>query len=189
MQTWCGSGQGQLPDPGQEHGKRTPVVAAAAGPLSPEQLRALEAGEPAAIQLDGEVVTFEPDDLAIEREVTSEWLVQSSGPYVVALDPQLDDSLRREGFAREVVSRIQRLRREAGYTSRRAFTLGGRRSRRRSTRCAPTATASSEETLAQCLEIGARARMPDAEQQLEIDGLAVMVGVRRSDEPATVAAP
>jgi isoleucyl-tRNA synthetase len=167
---------------GKKHGKRTPEVAAAAGMLSQEQLRALEAGQPATIQLDAAPVTFEPEDLVIEREVTSEWLVQSSGPYVVALDPQLDQALRHEGFAREVVSRIQRLRRAAQYeyTTRIQLWVDGDRGALDAV--SAHADAIRHETLARRLEIGRRAPDPDTQQQFEIDGLAVVVGVRRSDE-------
>ncbi len=169
---------------GKRFGKRTPEVAAAATQLTPEQLRALEAGRPATLQLDGEAVTYEPDDLVIEREVTSRWLVQSSGPFVVALDPELDDALRREGFAREVVNRVQRLRKDAGYefTTRIALWIDGDPAALDAVRAYREFIA--EETLARQVELGARASEPDLEQQLDIEGTAVVVGVRRSDEPA-----
>jgi isoleucyl-tRNA synthetase len=168
---------------GRKHGKRTPEVAAAVGTLRQEQLRALEAGQPVTIDLDGLAVSFDPDDLVIEREVTSDWLVQSSGPCVVALDPHLDDGLRREGFAREVVSRIQRLRREAGYdyTTRIHLWIDGDRGDALEA-VRTHADVIRHETLARGLELGRRAPAADAQQQFEIDGLVVVVGVRRSDE-------
>jgi isoleucyl-tRNA synthetase len=167
---------------GKKHGKRTPAVAAAVGGLAQDQLRGLECGQPVTIDVDGAPVTVEPDDLTIEREVTSDWLVQSSGAFVVALDPYLDDELRREGLAREVVSRIQRLRRDAGYeyTTRVQLWIDGDRSALDAVRA--HADAIRHETLARRLEIGRRASNPDTQQQFEIDGLAVVVGVRRSDE-------
>ena len=39
-----------------------------------------------------------PDEVQVEREVTSDWLVQSDGPYVVALDPVITDELRPKGW-------------------------------------------------------------------------------------------
>jgi isoleucyl-tRNA synthetase len=169
---------------GKKHGKRTPEVAKAIEMLPPEPLRALEAGQPVTIDLGGAAVGIEPDDLVIEREVTSDWLVQSSGPYVVALDPELDEALRREGFAREVVSRIQRLRREAGYeyTTRIQLWIDGERAALDAVRA--HADTIRHETLARGLEAGRRASAADAQQQFDIDGLAVVVGVRRSDESA-----
>jgi isoleucyl-tRNA synthetase len=171
---------------GKRFGKRTPDVAAAASRLTQEQLRALESGEHAALELAGETIPFLPEDLTVEREVTSDWIVKTEGAYVVALDPALDDALRHEGFAREVVNRVQRLRKEAGYeyTTRICLWLDG----------APSALAAvtphvefiREETLARGVEVGARAPAPDAEQEVGIDGLAVVVGVRRYEEQPRV---
>jgi isoleucyl-tRNA synthetase len=164
---------------GKRYGKRTPQVAAAAAGLAPDQLRDLEAGREAALALDGERVTYLPEDVVVEREVASDWIVASEGPYVVALDPRLTDELRLEGTAREVVNRIQRLRKEAGYvyTDRIGVWMDGG---------APVLEAARVhaefirgETLARRLELGERAPAPDLEQQVDIDGHEVVVGVQR----------
>src|SRR3954471_9800702 len=52
---------------GKRYGKRTPAVAAAAATLTPVQLRGLESGSPATLELEGEPVTFLPEDVAVER--------------------------------------------------------------------------------------------------------------------------
>ncbi|MGH7527102.1 MAG: DUF5915 domain-containing protein, partial [Gemmatimonadales bacterium] len=164
---------------GKRYGKRTPAVAAAAATLSPDQLRGLEQGKPATVQVDGEAATFNPDDIVVEREVASDWLVGSDGPFVAALDPHLTDDLRLEGLAREVVNRVQRLRKEAGYvyTDRIGLWIEGDE---------PVVEAARRhadfiqgETLARRLELGRRAPTPDLEQQVEIDGRGVVVGVQR----------
>jgi isoleucyl-tRNA synthetase len=164
---------------GKRYGKRTPAVVTAAARLTADQLRGLEVGTPATLDVDGEPVTYLPEDIVVEREVVSDWVVHSSGPFVVALDPHLDEPLRREGLAREVVSRVQRLRKEAGYvyTDRIGLWIDGD---------APVVEAARAhagyirgETLARCLEVGARAPAPDLQQQLEIDGHAAVVGVHR----------
>jgi isoleucyl-tRNA synthetase len=129
-----------------------------------------------------------PEDVAVEREVASDWLVQSNGPFVIALDPQLDDSLRREGLAREVVNRVQRIRKEAGYlyTDRIALWIDG------DLPVADAVNAFAEfiqgETLARCLEVGARAPVADLEQRVEIDGHAAVVGVQRYHDGRTESA-
>ena len=99
---------------GKRYGKRTPAVAAASASLTADQLRSLETGAAAELSLNGERVTFLPEDVVVEREVASDWLVGSDGPYVAALDPSLDDELRAEGDARELTRAIQDLRRSAG---------------------------------------------------------------------------
>jgi isoleucyl-tRNA synthetase len=134
---------------------------------------------PATLEIDGELITYLPEDIAVEREVVSDWLVQSSGPFVVALDPHLDDSLRREGLAREVVSRVQRVRKEAGYayTDRIVLWIDGEVPVLEAVRA--HAGYIKGETLARCLEVGARAPAPDLEQELDIDGHDAVVGVQR----------
>jgi isoleucyl-tRNA synthetase len=164
---------------GKRYGKRTPAVAAAAATLTPGQLRGLEDGSPATVELEGESVTYLPEDVAVEREVASDWLVQSNGAFVAALDPHLDEPLRREGLAREVVNRVQRIRKEAGYayTDRIALWIDGD---------APVLDAVRAhagfirgETLARGLEAGARAPAADLEQRVDLDGHAAVVGVQR----------
>ena len=164
---------------GKRFAKRTPDVAAAAARLIQEQLRALETGESVSLELDGETITYLPEDLTIEREVTSDWIVKTDGPYVVALDPVIDDGLKSEGFAREVINRVQRLRKEAGYeyTTRIHLWIDGDRVAIEALR--PHVAFIEAETLARCLELGARAVAADLEQALEIDGRRIVLGVRR----------
>jgi isoleucyl-tRNA synthetase len=164
---------------GKRYGKRTPAVAAAAAALAPEQLRGLEQGQAAVLQVDGEETTFLPEDVVVEREVASDWLVGSDGPLVVALDPRLTPDLRREGMAREVVNRVQRLRKEAGYvyTDRIELWLSGDEPVIDAVR--GHADFIRGETLARRLELGGRASSPDMEQRVDIDGHGVVVGVQR----------
>jgi isoleucyl-tRNA synthetase len=164
---------------GKRYGKRTPAVVAAAAGLTPGQLRSLEGGSPATLELEGEPVTYMPEDVAVEREVASDWLVQSSGPFVVALDPHLDEALRREGLAREVVNRVQRIRKEAGYlyTDRIALWIEGDPAVAEAVNA--YAGFIQGETLARGLQVGARAPGPDLEQRVDIDGHSAVVGVQR----------
>jgi isoleucyl-tRNA synthetase len=174
---------------GKRYGKRTPAVAAATATLTPIQLRGLEAGSPATLELEGEPVTYLPEDVAVEREVATDWLVQSNGAYVAALDPRLDEALRREGLAREVVNRVQRIRKEAGYsyTDRIALWIDGD---------PPVIEAVKAhagfirgETLARGLEVAARAPAPDLEQRVDMDGHGAVVGVQRYQDGRPSAGP
>jgi isoleucyl-tRNA synthetase len=173
---------------GKRYGKRTPAVAAATQSLSADALRGLEQGHPADLDVDGERVTILPEDVVVEREVASDWLVASDGPFVAALDPRLSTELREEGLAREVVNRVQRLRKEAGYayTDRIELWMSGD----------PAVIAAVRghadfirgETLARRLDVG-RAPAPDLEQELDIDGHGVVVGVQRFVDGRSSAGP
>jgi len=174
---------------GKRYGKRTPAVAAAAAALTADQLRDLERGVSATLEVAGESATFEAEDVVVEREVASDWLVGSDGPYVVALDPRLTDELRGEGYAREMVNRVQRLRKEAGFqfTDRIGLWISGDgpvldavRSHTEYIRA---------ETLARRLEVGSRAPAPDLEQEVDIDGHGVVVGVQRHTDGRNGAGP
>jgi isoleucyl-tRNA synthetase len=164
---------------GKRYGKRTPAIAAATATLTPGQLRGLEGGSPATLELEGEPVTYLPEDVAVEREVASDWLVQSNGPFVVALDPRLDEPLRREGLAREIVNRVQRIRKDAGYAyvDRIELWIDGDPPVLDAVRA--HADFIRAETLARGLEVGTRAPASDLEQQVDVDGHGAVVGVQR----------
>jgi isoleucyl-tRNA synthetase len=174
---------------GKRYGKRTPVVAAAAAGLGADQLRGLEQGVSATLDVEGEPAVFHPEDVVVEREVASDWLVASDGPFVAALDPLLDGDLRREGLAREVVNRVQRIRKEAGYSysDRISLWLDGDSPVLEAARA--HAKFIQGETLARRFEVGARAPLADLEQQVDIDGHGVVVGVQRHQESRAGAGP
>jgi isoleucyl-tRNA synthetase len=160
-------------------------VAEVVAGLEPERLRRLEAGETVTVEVDGEPCLVEPGDVVVEREVTSDWLVQSDGPFVAALDPALTEALRSEGLARELVNRVQRARKDAGYefTTRIELWLDGAAEVLTAARV--HAEAIGAETLARRVHVGARASGADLEQRLEIDGWEAVVGVRRHDDGQT----
>jgi isoleucyl-tRNA synthetase len=100
---------------GKRFGKRTPLAAQAVAALSSAALLAFEHGEPLAISLDGESHTISAEELDIVRRATGTLVVKEEGGYFAAIDPTVDPELRREGIAREVVNRVQRMRKEADF--------------------------------------------------------------------------
>ena len=167
---------------GSRYGKETPLAAAAAARLDADQLRTLEGGGTAQVEVDGRQFEYLSADVAVSRQVASALAVQSDGPFVAALDPVLTPALRQEGLAREMVNRIQRLRRDAGYdfSTRVTLAVDG----------APELLAAVEvhaefiqgETLARELVVGSRAERPDREQTVTLDGLEVVIGIQRHDD-------
>jgi isoleucyl-tRNA synthetase len=99
---------------GKKFGKETPLVAEAVGTLDAALLRQLAAGESVTIEVAGASRLIAPEDVAIIRRASGAAVVQENGGYGVALDPTITPALRAEGLSREVISRIQRLRKEAG---------------------------------------------------------------------------
>lgn len=166
---------------GKRYGKDTPKVAAAAARLSAEELRVLESGQPVSLEADGTTYSYLPDDVVVEREVTTEWPVESDGPYVVALDTAIDETLRLEGLAREVVNRVQRLRKDANYHYADRIRLAVRGDTTVVLAVRTHADFIKDETLARELVLGTSLPASDLEQELDIDGHQVTLAVRRYD--------
>ncbi|PYP09925.1 MAG: isoleucine--tRNA ligase, partial [Gemmatimonadetes bacterium] len=162
---------------GKRYGKETPRAAAAVAELSAADLQTLEQG---GTVRSGEW-EFRPEDVTVTREVASEWLVQADGPYVVALDPALSDDLVQEGLAREVVNRVQRLRKEAGYeyTTRIELSITGAEDVVAATRAFQGFV--EGETLARRMVLGAGLDEPDLQREVDIEGRRTTIALRRHD--------
>ena len=104
---------------GKVYGSRMKEIAAAFGTLDQVAITAIQnaevAGEAYALALPGGEVVLNPGDYQITSEDMPGWLVASEGVLTIALDVELTDDLRREGVARELVNRIQNLRKAAGF--------------------------------------------------------------------------
>jgi isoleucyl-tRNA synthetase len=98
---------------GKKFGKETPIVAEAVSAMPADLLRRLAGGESVTIAAAGASREIDPADLTIVRRASGAAVVQEDAGYGVALDPTVTPALRSEGFAREVISRVQRLRKEA----------------------------------------------------------------------------
>lgn len=169
---------------GKRFGKRTPEVAALIGQLPSEALRRLEEGGAAEVTLDDVAVQVLSEDVVVEREVTTDWLVQSAGPFVVALDPHLTDELLAEGLAREVVNRVQRLRKDAGYDYTTRITLAVDGSPAVLAAVQKHAELIQHETLTRTLEVGRVLDACDARDEASIDDHQALLSVRRLTESA-----
>jgi isoleucyl-tRNA synthetase len=99
---------------GQRWGKETPRAAAAVAALSSDTLRAFERGEPVVIGIDGTDHRLTADEVMIHRRASGPLEVQEDGARFAAVDTTVTPELRAEGIAREMVSRIQRLRKDTG---------------------------------------------------------------------------
>ncbi len=94
--------------------RRGNAAAAAIRALGQAELRAWRAGDAVAITVDGAEHVLGPDDLELREVARGDLVVRAANGFTVAIDPTLDEELRAEGLARELVNRVQRLRRDSG---------------------------------------------------------------------------
>ncbi|WP_223652870.1 isoleucine--tRNA ligase [Hymenobacter psoromatis] len=99
---------------GQVYGPRLKAVGARIQTLSPSELSQLEKQGELAVEVEGETLTLHLDEVEIRTQDLPGWLVATDGPLTVALDVTLTDALRQEGLARELVNRLQNLRKDSG---------------------------------------------------------------------------
>lgn len=99
---------------GKKFGKATPEAAAAIAALSSDRLRAFEHGEALSVAAGGQEHALAAEDVLIQRRAVGAFVVQEEAGRFAALDPTVTPALRREGLARELLSRVQRLRKESG---------------------------------------------------------------------------
>ncbi len=83
--------------------------------LSDDQIDAFAKNGSLTLDLDGETVVLSGDDIEVVSEGVEGWLVGQEGRTTVALDTELNDVLRKEGMAREIINRIQNMRKEVDY--------------------------------------------------------------------------
>ena len=100
---------------GKKFGKRTPQAAQAVASFTSDDLRRFERGEPLTVQVDDVSLPLDPEDLIITHARAGDLVVQESDGYLVAIDPHITPDLAREGLARELISAIQRIRKESGF--------------------------------------------------------------------------
>lgn len=100
---------------GKKLGKRMPLAAQAIQKLSRKELQQLSAGHRLAIDLVGETFEIEPADVQIERKVKEGIAAGNEGELTVALDTVLNEELLQEGLAREIVNKVNTMRRDQGF--------------------------------------------------------------------------
>ena len=100
---------------GPRYGKIMKSLAAAIQSMSQEDILAFEAAGTFTLKVEGQDATVERADVEIISEDIPGWLVANEGRLTVALDITVTESLRKEGLARELVNRIQNLRKSNGY--------------------------------------------------------------------------
>lgn len=100
---------------GPKYGKNMKNIAAAIAQLSQEDINTLDGGREVLINTGSDEINIRKEDVIISTEDIPGWVVQSEGSLTVALDINITEDLLLEGYARELVNRIQNIRKDKGY--------------------------------------------------------------------------
>ncbi len=162
-----------------------PLVAEAIAALDPARVAtAVRDGDgKIGIAVGGREHTLTADDVILTMQAPEGYSVEREGAHAVALDLAIDDDLRREGHAREIVHAVQNARKTAGLQveDRIELCAGGRPGPARGRRAHRDYIAG--ETLAVELGLGENGAAADSangySEQTEIDGLALTISLQR----------
>ena len=100
---------------GPKFGKDMKAVSGGINALEQEDIQKIEQEGELTLQLDNKSIILQLSDVEITSQDIEGWLVASSGSLTVALDVTINEDLKNEGIARELVNRIQNLRKESGF--------------------------------------------------------------------------
>ncbi|MFD1614577.1 isoleucine--tRNA ligase [Gelatiniphilus marinus] len=100
---------------GPRFGKDMKAIANAVFNFSAEDINNIEQNGNLKLEVNGKMIILERADVEISSQDIEGWLVANEGALTVALDVTLTDDLRREGVARELINRIQNLRKDSGF--------------------------------------------------------------------------
>lgn len=100
---------------GKKVGKLMRSVQLAIDAFGHDQLTTLLNGGNVEMQVEGETIVITPEDVAVERQVKEGLIAANQGTITIALDTALSEELQIEGLAREVINKINTMRREGGF--------------------------------------------------------------------------
>jgi isoleucyl-tRNA synthetase len=100
---------------GPRFGKDMKEITRAVALMNQEDIQKIERQGEIMLALENKSINLQLEDLEISSQDIEGWLVASSGSLTVALDVTINEELKKEGIARELVNRIQNLRKESGY--------------------------------------------------------------------------
>ena len=165
---------------GKKFGKSTPLAAKAIEALNSEALMAFEKGEMLAISVGNDSRELDMEDLTIVRRASGNMIVKEASGYFAAIDPEVTPELRMEGLAREVVSRVQRMRKDSGFvvSDRILLEVNGTEELVAAVRAHREWIAS--EVLALDIRVGDVTQKIHATQSVDIDGQPASIALERA---------
>lgn len=100
---------------GRQYGKKMKAISQAIGKMSQDDIVKLEAEKEFTLDIDGEAITLGLDGFELAFKDIPGWLVASEGGVTVALDITITEELKKEGIARDLVNRVQNMRKDQGF--------------------------------------------------------------------------
>ncbi|MGB5371927.1 MAG: isoleucine--tRNA ligase [Flavobacteriaceae bacterium] len=100
---------------GPIYGKQMKQIAQAVGQFDQADIQEIEQNGEISIVIENKTFILQLKEVEISSQDIEGWLVASSGPLTVALDVTMTDDLKKEGIARELVNRIQNMRKDSGF--------------------------------------------------------------------------
>ena len=100
---------------GPRFGKDMKLIANEINNLNVDNIKTIEQKGTLDVNVNGKLITLERTDVEITSQDIEGWLVANEGAITVALDVTITEELREEGIARELVNRIQNLRKDSGF--------------------------------------------------------------------------
>lgn len=164
---------------GPKFGKKMKAAAAAINAFTQQQIAQIERDGSITFRLDGEDVTVEVTDVDIHSEDIPGWLVASDGSVTVALEVEITDQLRKEGVARDLINRIQNIRKGRDYDITDRITVTVEPSELTSGAVADFGEYIASQVLASAI-VEASVTDPADDEVLDIDGTEVKVKISRS---------
>lgn len=164
---------------GPKFGKKMKAAAAAISAFTQQQIAQIERDGNITFPLDGEDVTVDVADVDIHSEDIPGWLVASDGSVTVALEVEITDQLRKEGVARDLINRIQNIRKGRDYDITDRITVTVEPSELTSGAVADFGEYIASQVLASAI-VEAPVTDPADDEVLDIDGTEVKVKISRS---------
>jgi len=165
---------------GPKFGKLFPQVRAALMALDPaEAARTLQAGDPLALNVNGEMVTLTGDDVLVQTESRGGLAVASDKGVTVAVDTELTPELVQEGYARDLVRQLNNMRKDAGLEISDRIHVAFEADGEVAAALSGFADYVKQETLALSLTAG---NMPDADyrETVSVGGRQVALALRKA---------
>lgn len=164
---------------GPKHGKNMKAVAAAVTSLSQQQINELEANGSLTFEVNNQPTTIELCDVEIITEEMPGWQMATDGALTVALDVTITPELKAEGMARDLVNRIQNIRKARNYDIQDRINIVFSQNENIEQALATHTEYISRQVLADSIKTDViNPEQPDAET-LDIDGLLIYALVER----------